>query len=240
MTPPAIKELKPRIVLGIGAHPDDLEFYSGGSLAKWAAAGAEVYYLLLTGGGKGTEDPSVKSEELVRARQQEQRAASSIIGAQEVFFTDFEDGALENNYDTRREIVRYIRQLKPDVVVAWDPAFLYSPAQGMINHPDHRTAGQASLDALYPLARDPLSFPELLAEGLKPHNVSTVLLQTGNTPNYWIDISDQLEIKLQALDAHVSQIKPATKKLIQDWAHQAGEVINVSAAESFIRIDLAI
>lgn len=231
-------EFSPKIVLGVGAHPDDLDFGAGGSMAKWAAAGTKVYYLLLTGGGKGTSDHSITSADLIATRRAEQEAAGKVIGLADIFFADFEDGSLENTAAVRREIVRYIRQVKPDTVVSWDPTFVYSTTQGLINHPDHRATGQATLDAVYPLARDHLSFPELMQEGLAPHNVATVLLQTGDNPNYVCDITAQLETKLEALRAHASQMNPKMLDLITDWARAAGRPHHLDAAETFARIDL--
>jgi LmbE family N-acetylglucosaminyl deacetylase len=229
-------ELKPKIVLGVGAHPDDLEYGAAGTLAKWAAAGAKVYYLILTDGSKGTTDASLSPASLVATRQAEQQAAAKIVGASDVFFGAFKDGELENTASVRREIVRRIRVLKPEVVVGWDPTFVYSA--DMVNHPDHRAAGQAMLDAVYPYARDIVSFPELQKEGLEPHKVGTVLLinPAGNT--YISDITGHLDTKIQALSAHASQggVEPAAATTKR--AHDSGEPHGLAAAEGFVRIDL--
>ena len=146
--------LTPKVVLGIAAHPDDLDYYAGGAMAVFAKQGADVFYLVLTDGGKGTSDRSMASETLRDIRREEQRKAIEVLGVKDVFFRDHPDGTLENTLDVKREVVQVIRQIKPDVVVAMDPSVLYFAPEGLVNHPDHRAAGQAALDAVYPLARD--------------------------------------------------------------------------------------
>lgn len=233
-------DLHPRIILGVAAHPDDLEYYASGSLAKWAAAGAKVYYLILTGGGKGTTDPKLSSAELIARRQAEQQAAGRVIGLADIFFADFEDARLKNSLEVKREIIRRIRQVKPDVVVGWDPTAVYSAAAGTINHPDHRAAGQATLDAVYPLARDHLSYPELLAEGLTPHKVRTVLMMRDDSPNFISDISGYLDAKVDALQAHASQFPAGSPALesMKTTATELGRAYDLAAAEGFVRLDL--
>lgn len=232
--------LKPKVVLGVGAHPDDLDFGMSGSAAKWASEGAEVYYLILTDGSKGSDDQHISSSDLIKIRRAEQQTAAKILGVKEVIFLDNEDGLLENNAALKRDIARVIRRTKPDVVVTMDPTMVYTVAMGYINHPDHRAAGQATLDAVFPLARDHLSFPELLAEGLKPHKVKTVLLMRFSDDNYYCDISSTLELKLQALAAHSSQVANVeeTHALIKNWAKLAGQGGRYDYAESFVRLDI--
>lgn len=235
-----LPEFAPKTVLGIAAHPDDLDFGTSGSAAKWAAAGAEVYYLLLTDGSKGTEDRQISSADLIKLRRQEQQQAAKILGLKKVFFLDYEDGLLVNNTDVKRDIVRVIRQTKPEVVVTLDPTMVYAAGMGYVNHPDHRAAGQAALDAVFPLARDHLSFPELLAEGLEPHKVKTVLLMNFQTQNYTSDISAVMDKKLEALAAHASQMAniEETHLLVKDWAKSAGQAKGYAYAEGFMRIDI--
>lgn len=235
-----MKELKPKTVLGVAAHPDDLDFGMSGSAAKWAAQGAEVYYLLLTDGSKGSEDRSLSPADLIKIRRDEQLEAAKILGLKEVFFLDYEDGLLVNDANVKRDIVRVIRQVKPEVVITMDPGVLYQIDFGYINHPDHRAAGQATLDAVFPLARDHLSFPELLAEGLEPHKVPHMLLMRFQQDNFYVDITDVMETKLKALAAHASQGANAeeTHLLVRDWAKQAGQASGYQFAESFLRIDV--
>lgn len=233
-------ELKPKVVLGVAAHPDDLEFGMAGSVAKWVGEGATAYYAILTDGSKGSADRHVSSSDLIKIRRAEQQAAAKVLGVKEVFFFNYEDGCLECNLDVKKDIARVIRQVKPDVVMAMDPTMTYSVARGFVNHPDHRAAGQAALDAVFPLARDHLSFPELLAEGLEPHKTPTMLLVHFDNANYYIDISDYMDTKLKALDEHVSQIPnlTATHELLRGIAAQNGKKCGCRYAEAFVRLDI--
>jgi LmbE family N-acetylglucosaminyl deacetylase len=232
--------LQPKVVLGVGAHPDDLDFMAAGTFAVWAAQGAKIYMLILTDGSKGTADPTVNAHDLIAKRQDEQRAAAQKVGITDVYFMAYEDGALEVTMGLKQDIVRYIRHLKPEVVCAFDPSMVYAPQRGFINHPDHRACGQATLDAVYPLARDHLSMPALAREGLAPHKVSTVLLSNLNTHNFAVNISTTIDTKLQALHAHVSQTAGQDQFLEQQrrYAAAAGEQYGYAYAELFVRIDV--
>jgi len=238
---PSYNTLQPKVVLGVAAHPDDLDFSAGGTMAAFAQQGAKVYYLILTDGGKGSQDRSMKPEKLSELRRAEQRNAGKVIGLADVFFGDYPDGTLQNTMDVKRDVVRTIREVKPDVVVTMDPSVLYSTERGFINHPDHRAAGQAALDAVFPLARDHMSFPELLAEGYEPHEVRTVLLSNIERNNYAIDITDTLNKKFQILAEHVSQVPPnmeGLKERFTERAAQVGTVYGYQYAEPFMRIDV--
>jgi LmbE family N-acetylglucosaminyl deacetylase len=231
----------PKIVLGIAAHPDDLDFGSAGTVAAWAANGAKVYYLILTNGNKGSADLHADPEALSEMRRQEQREAAKILGVTEVFFCDYEDGCLTVNMDVKRDIARVIRKVRPDAVITMDPSMLYDADRGFINHPDHRAAGQSALDAIYPLARDHLSFPELYNdEGLEPHNVETVYLTNFQRQNCYIDITESFDKKIDALKAHDSQIPDmaVTANFMRDIAMRTGEQCGVQLAEGFLRIDV--
>jgi LmbE family N-acetylglucosaminyl deacetylase len=243
MINPTFRELHPHVVLGVAAHPDDLDFTAAATMATFAQAGADVYYLILTDGGKGSEDHSMTSEELRDIRRDEQREAAKILGVKDVLFCDYPDGLLQNTPEVKRDIVRIIRQVKPDVVVAMDPSVLYSAERGLINHPDHRAAGQAALDAVFPLARDHMSFPELLQyEELEPHKVATVLLTNLNENNFAVNVADTLDLKLTALAKHASQVPKDLSSLeahLRQWAAAAGGTYGYKYAETFIRIDVA-
>lgn len=232
--------LKPQVVLGVAAHPDDLDFGAGATLAAFAKDGAAVHYLQLTDGCKGTADPKISSEQLTRIRQQEQQKACEIIGGRDVRFLKHCDGELEVTLQLKAKIVKVIRELRPDVVITTDPTMVYAVTYGILNHTDHRAAGQATLDAIYPLARDHLAFPELNDQGLAPHKVTTVLLLNFETQNYYVDITDTLETKLQAVAAHDSQISdlPEMQQLFTGMAEQAGEQAGCRYAEGFVRIDI--
>jgi LmbE family N-acetylglucosaminyl deacetylase len=232
----------PKVVLAVGAHADDIDITAGGSLLRWAQEGAEVYYLILTDGSRGSSDTAATHENVASQRQADQRAAAEIVGAKDVFFLTYTDGELEVTMDLKRDIVRAIRRVKPDTVIVMDPSVLYSQARGIINHPDHRAAGQATLDAVYPLARDHLSFPEVAAEeGLAPHKVEHVLLTNFDTQDYYVDISEQFERKLDVVAAHASQFSDRNqmKGFLEPQAQALGSKTGSAYAEGFVRIDLA-
>lgn len=236
----AFEALAPKVVLGVAAHPDDLDFGASASMAKFASQGAEIYYLILTDGSKGSADRSITSEQLIKMRRSEQLAAIKAVGGKDVTFLDYPDAALEISQALKRDIVREIRRLKPDVVITMDPSVLYSEVRGFINHPDHRAAGQATIDAVFPLARDYLTFPELLSENLEPHKVKTLLLTNFDKQNFYIDVSNTLDKKIAALEAHASQISDmdSIKQWITDWAAKAGKQAGYNYAEGFIRLEL--
>lgn len=237
------KELTPKIVLGIAAHADDMDFSMAGSAAKWASEGAEVYYLVLTNGDKGSSDPAADPAALRAERQDEQRAAAKVLGVKEVIFKDYEDGMLTVSADVKRDIVRVIRTIRPDVVVTFDPSVLYYAPYNFINHPDHRAAGQAALDAVFPLARDHLSFPGLYKdEGLQPHKVATVLLINFEKADYSVNISNYIDAKLDALAAHVSQMPnlQEVQNKMRERAADVGTTVGAAYAESFLRIDVEV
>ena len=235
-----LNELKPKVVLGIVAHPDDLDFAAAGTFVKWAMLGTKIYYLILTDGCKGSAQRHLSTSDLITLRQKEQKQAGKILGIKKVFFCGYEDGSLENNQDVKRVVVSYIRKIKPDIVVTFDPTMVYVADSGFINHPDHRAAGQAALDGVFPLARDRLSFPELLAEGLKPHITPTVLLANFNNQNYFEDITKTIDKKMDSLAVHKSQIAnmEATQNMIRNIAVQTGKLCGHKYAEGFVRIDI--
>jgi len=200
-----VKTADRRHVLIVMAHPDDPEYFCGGTVAKWAAEGADVTYCLVTSGDKGADGEEVDGRELARLREAEQRAAAEVLGVQAIAFLGRPDGMLEPDLDLRREIVRTIRRFRPDIIVTSDPTTLITRGHG-INHPDHRAVGLATLDAVYPAAGSALFFPELLRESLAPHKVGEVFLAGSPSPDTMIDISPYLERKLQALRCHRSQI----------------------------------
>jgi len=198
-------------ILVILAHPDDPEFFCGGTLARWAQAGHHITYYLLTCGDKGRNDHNkdIPGDELCNLRHQEEYAAASVIGAEAVHFLDREDGTLVPDLDLRRDVVRVIRQMKPDILVTCDPQNLF--ASYGLNHPDHRAAGQVVLDAVFPAAGNDLFFPELLAEGYQPHMPREVWVSLTMQPNVTLDITDTWPVKLKALKEHKSQIGDPVK-----------------------------
>lgn len=197
---------EPKNILVILAHPDDPEFFCGGTLAGWARNGHHIQYYLLTCGDKGRNDHNqhIPGDELCELRHREQAAAAAVLGVEAVHFLDREDGTLVPDLDLRCEVVRIIRKMKPDVLVTCDPQTLFT-AFGL-NHPDHRAAGQAVLDAVFPAAGNELFFPELLREGYPPHMPREIWVSLTNQPNVAIDITATWETKLKALCEHKSQV----------------------------------
>ena len=196
----------PQKILVILAHPDDPEFFCGATLAHWARQGHEIHYLLFTCGDKGFSDPTASAEQICRARHDEQKAAAAVIGAKSVQFLDREDGYLVPSVELRREVVRAIRQVRPDILMTCDPAHMFS-GDRRINHPDHRYAGQIVLDAVFPAAGNPFFFPELLRdEGLEPFSPRELWISLTDSPNVILDVTDTWNIKVEALKKHVSQI----------------------------------
>lgn len=231
--------LHPKVVLGVGAHPDDLDVGAGGTIAHFASLGAEVHYLILTDGGKGSDDASMTSTRLTDIRHAEQRAALEIVGGASITFLDHPDGELEITMGLKKEIVKTIRSVRPDVVITMDPTVIYAAERGIINHPDHRVAGQATLDAVFPLARDRLTFPDLYADGYEPHKTATVLMVNFNDSNFAVDITDSFDTKLHALKAHASQFGDLEdSSWVRNMAKSQGDKVGYELAESFVRIDI--
>ena len=212
-------------ILVILAHPDDPEFFCGGTLAKWARAGHHITYQLLTCGDKGFNESTPEGmtpDALCAIRHEEQLAAAKVIGAEAVHFMDCPDGYLVPTIDLRRDLVRVIRKFKPDILVTCDPQTLF--AIYGINHPDHRAAGEATLAAVFPAARDRMNFPELLAEGLEPHKVREIYLAGAQSPDVAIDVTAYLERKLESLRAHVSQIGDwDPEPMVREWAQETAQ-----------------
>jgi len=193
-------------VLVVLAHPDDPEFFCGGTLALWADQGREIQYCLLTRGERGGDQAGIEPAALASLREAEQRAAARIIGVRKVEFLDQPDGYLIPDLNLRRQVVRVIRRTAPDVVVTCDPTNLF-PSDRYLNHPDHRAAGQVVLDAVFPAAGSAMFFPELLSEeGLAPHRVRQVFVALTQVPNTMVDVTATVQRKIAALREHRSQI----------------------------------
>ncbi len=227
ITPPTLR------ILGIFAHPDDAEFTVAGSAALWTSQGAHITYVVVTNGGAGSNDPAQSLDELVRIRHAEQIAACAVLGVQEVIFLDYPDGILEPTLDLRRALTRVIRRLKPDRVVCGDPSVLFY-GNDYINHPDHRAAAEAALYAVFPSAPTRPIFPELLSEGLEPHQVKELYMTSDSAHvNTYVDISSTLERKIEALRCHKSQVDPGDGQWLRDWAAEVGQAAGLPYAEAF-------
>lgn len=224
-------------VLVVAAHPDDPDFGCAGTMALWAKQGKEIYYLLSTRGDKGSNDRSMTSERLAPLREQEQRAAAAIVGVKEVSFLDLKDGELMPDLRFRGEVTKAIRKYRPYAVFTHDPTVVIN-LNLFLNHPDHRATGQATLDAIYPTARDHLQFPEQVREGLEPHKVTEIYLFGSFEPNFWVDITETIEKKIEALSQHKTQFADfeAVASRVRERARLAGQSQGVAYAEAFRRI----
>lgn len=193
-------------ILVILAHPDDPEFFCGATIARWCRQGHEVRYCLLTKGQKGAPDLLRTPEELAVFRVVEQKAAAASLGVRSVEFLDYVDGEVIPDLEMKKKIVRVIRRWKPQILVTCDPLNLF-PTDIRINHPDHRAAGQAVVDAAFPAVGNPMFFPELITEeGLQPHSVDEIWLSATAQPNLLMDVTEYFETKLAAIHHHRSQI----------------------------------
>lgn len=214
-------EQVPKSLMVVVAHPDDAEFMCAGTVARWAAAGCTVTYVLGTSGDKGSDDPAMSPEQLAQIREAEQRAAAEILGVKHVEFLRFRDAELVPDLTLRRAIVRAVRTFRPEAVICQDPTTRWF-GQEYIQHPDHIAMGEATLAAVFPSARDRLTFPELLAEGLEPHTVREVYLSGTSEPDYWVDITEYFGRKIEALRAHASQMGDwDPEPWIRVWAQDA-------------------
>jgi LmbE family N-acetylglucosaminyl deacetylase len=202
--PMELPETDNKTALVIAAHPDDADFGAAGTACLWTDEGWTFYYLVCTDGSKGTADPGMEPAELIKIRREEQREAARRAGVSEVFYLDNIDGELEATRQFLGDVVRHIRMLKPYAVFTHDPeAFIVR--NSFVNHSDHRCTGHVAIDAIYPSARDRLNFPEQIAEGLDTHNVKEIFIWGSEKANYDVDISEVVDRKIHALNAHVSQ-----------------------------------
>ncbi len=230
------EEYIPKIAMSIQAHPDDQEFTIAGTLAKWARAGCQVISVIVTSGDAGSNatDKGVEYKpELARIRQAEQQAANDILGVKETVFLGYPDGELVHTLELRKELTRLVRRYKPDVVLTGDPTRRFYGSD-YINHPDHRAAADAACDAVFPSAGTRLIFPDLLEEGLEPHNVKHLYLWGAENRNTWVDTSGTLEIKIAALKQHASQMGDWDPSgMIREWAADTGKEKGLEYAEAF-------
>ncbi len=229
-------EYIPKIAMSIHAHPDDQEFSVGGTLAKWARAGCEIISVIITSGDSGSNDPAKDGshkQELAELREQEQLAANSVLGIGQTVFLRYPDGELEATIALRKDLTRIIRQFKPDTIVTGNPeGWFYGDEY--LNHPDHRAAAQAACEAVFPSAGTRLIFTDLLAAGYEPHDVKRLYVHGTDTSNTWIDISETMDIKIKALQQHVSQINPdEVGKWMTEWAEEEAKDKGMKYAENY-------
>jgi LmbE family N-acetylglucosaminyl deacetylase len=217
----------------IVGHPDDADFGPAGTAARWIDEGSVGWLVCITSGDAGGEDPDADPFELAALRESEQRVAADIVGYAGVSFLHMPDGAVVNDLALREHLVREIRTFRPDAVLTSDPTVLFHEGGG-VNHTDHRAAGLAAVDAVYPAARNPMAFPSLARGGLGLHKVRRLYLFWPNQPSVRIDVTATLERKIAALHAHASQIKDLERldERIRAWAREEGEAIGAAAGEA--------
>ena len=217
----------------IVAHPDDAEFGCSGTVATWCRSGMEVVQVICTDGSKGSSDPNMTPERLSEIRMREQRNAAKVLGVKEVVFLGYEDAMLTPSLELRRDLAREIRRHRPQVVICPSPVRSLTDSP-YIGHPDHIAAGEAALSAIFPTARDRLTFPELLEEGLEPHKVEEVLITDRNNADTWIDVSDVMDVAIKALQQHESQVGHFdVAKGMRFWRSKTGEDKGIAFAEAF-------
>lgn len=224
----------PESAMLIVAHPDDAEFTVAGTIAVWVNAGCRVAYVVCTDGNAGSHEPGMTRSKLAKIRRVEQRAACETVGVTEVVFLGYDDGQLLPSLELRRDLVREIRRYKPEVVIAWDPSMLFA-GDDYINHPDHRAAAQAALDAAVPASAMPLLWPEAGAS----HRVHQVYVYGNDKPNLWVDVTETIDQKIAALKKHASQMGDwDPTEMIKEWAAENGKEKEIAYAESYRVITL--
>jgi LmbE family N-acetylglucosaminyl deacetylase len=223
----------PESAMAIVAHPDDIEFSCSGTLARWARAGARISYVLCTSGDVGIDSPGMTREEATVIREVEQSEAARIVGAEEVVFIREPDGLLQPTLDLRRRLVREIRRFRPEVVITGDPTIVWA-GDSYINHPDHRAAATAALDATFPAAGQPNLFQDLEEEGFKAHKPRKVYVTSWDGADVFVNIEETIDVKVSALRAHKSQMKDwDPDERIRQWAAERGKGKEMAYAEGF-------
>lgn len=223
----------PSSAMAVVAHPDDIEFSCAGTLARWARSGARISYVLCTSGEVGIAEPGMTKEKATGIRETEQREAAHIAGAQEVIFLREPDGLLQPTLELRKKIVREIRRFRPEVVVCGDPTIVWS-GDDYINHPDHRAAATAALDAIFPAAGQPNLFQELEAEGLTAYKPRKVYVTGWSQTDLFVNITETIDIKVAALKAHRSQMRDwDPEPRIKEWAADRARGKEMMYAEGF-------
>ena len=237
MEPIADSEIKR--VLVVSAHPDDSDFGASGTIAQWVKKGIEVAYVFCTNGDQGGEESGFTKEEMPAIRQREQREAGAAIGVTDITFLNYVDGHLEATLGLRKDLVRRIRISQPDRMVCQSPERNWDRIGA--SHPDHLAAGEAAIQAVYPDARNPFAFTDLLDdEGLQPWRVKEVWVSAFPTPDHFVDITDTFDLKMKALHAHASQTAHNSEldKMVREWGQRNAAVAGFS--EGRIAEDLKI
>jgi LmbE family N-acetylglucosaminyl deacetylase len=227
------KSYIPESAMAIHAHPDDIEFTCAGTLARWAHAGSRVIYVLCTSGDVGIDEPGMTREKATQIREAESLEAARIAGVSQVVFLHEPDGLLQPTLELRKKLVREIRKYRPEVIVTGDPTIVWS-GDDYINHPDHRAAAMAALDAAFPAAGQPNLFEELAQEGLTAHKVRKVYAHVWERADIFVNIEETMDVKVAALCAHKSQLKDwDPEPMLKEWASSAAKGKEMQYAEAF-------
>ncbi len=227
MTPLADEEIKR--ILVVMAHPDDCDFGAGGTIALWTKKGIEVSYCIVTNGDQGGEASEFSLEDMAKVRQREQREAGKVLGVSQVTYLNYRDGSLVPTLELRKEIVREIRRAKPDRMVVQSPERNWERI--FASHPDHLAAGEAAIQAVYPDARNPYAFTDLIESGFEPWRVRELWITGSPQPNHFVDITETFSKKMDALKAHVSQTahNPELESMVRSWGEKNGEANGLAA-----------
>lgn len=231
---------QPGVALVVTAHPDDVDFGAGATVASWVEQGWEVHYCVCTDGDAGGFDPAVDRSEIPGIRRSEQRRAAKCLGVSDVRFLSYPDGALANSLALRRDITRVIRELRPRRIISQSPRRNLDRIRA--SHPDHLAAGEATLCAVYPDARNPFAFPELAAEGLDAHVVEEVWLMADPHPDRFVEVTAHFDAKVAALCCHESQLEQVKDpaRLLGEWMAKTARTAGMaegSLAEAFRFVD---
>jgi LmbE family N-acetylglucosaminyl deacetylase len=226
----------PATVLAVYAHPDDPDVAAGGTLARWATSGGVVHVCICADGDKGSNDPSARPADVVAVRRQEVAAAGAVLGVKAHHWLGYRDGEIGDDRELRAALVRLVREVRPDVVVAPDPTAVFF-GQHYVNHRDHRMVGWATIDAVAPAAANPHYFPD---EG-PAHKVAALFLSGTLDPDVWVDVSETIDVKAAAVACHSSQLGEGgewLRRAVRQRAEEAGREAGVRFAEGYRRVQL--
>ena len=222
------------------AHADDAEFGCSGTVAKLCAEGWEMVYVMCTDGSKGSSDREITQAELAAIRREEQINAGKVLGLKDVVFLDYEDSMLQPTLELRKDIAREIRRHKPDVLITMYPMRSLNGGWG-VGHPDHMAAGEAALQAVFPTARDHMTFPDLLEAGFEPHKVAEVWIMGHPEPDHYVDVTEHMDTSVKALMEHKSQMNGRDEawahERMGEWKRERGKGMGIQFAEAFKRIE---
>lgn len=223
----------PARALVIVAHADDIEFGVSGTVARWTEGGTQVTYCIVTDNSSGSNDPMMKPADLIEIRRREQIASAEAVGVKDVRFLNYKDGSLTPTLELRRDLTRVVREVRPQIVITFDPTTIFTMENTYINHPDHRATGEAAVYAVFPSAESRPIFPELIAEGYEPHKVQQLYLVLSSHPNLIVDVSATHARKLDALRKHQSQLNEDAINMVKQWDAACGEADGYAYAETY-------